>query len=152
LHLFDAATEPNLQFSDAICSSLQLTNFCQDVQIDRRKNRIYLPQDEMRRYGVSERQISTGKLDGRWTALMAFQVERARVLMRAGAPLGSALPGRIGLEIRTIVHSGLRILEKIDKVEGDVYHQRPLLKTWDWPLILAKSLARQSIRSTTPGN
>jgi len=145
LHLFDAATERNFQHSDAICSSLQLINFWQDVEIDWRKNRIYLPQDEMQRFGVSEHQIASGDAGGRWTALMAFQVERARALIKSGAPLGAALPGRIGMEIRTIIQGGLRILEKIDKVDGDVYHHRPVLKTWDWPLILARSLAAASI-------
>jgi phytoene synthase len=140
LHLFGAATEQNLKHSDAICSSLQLINFWQDVEIDWRKNRIYLPQDEMQRYGVSERQIAAGDASGQWRALMRFQVERARELMKTGAPLGRALPGRIGLEIRTIVQGGLRILEKIDKVEGDVYHQRPALNALDWPLLLLRAL------------
>jgi phytoene synthase len=140
LHLFGAATEQNLRHSDAICSSLQLINFWQDVGIDWRKNRIYLPQDEMQRYGVSERQIAAGDASGQWKALMEFQVERARELMKSGAPLGRALPGRIGLEIRTIVQGGLRILEKIDKVEGDVYHHRPVLNAFDWPLLLLRAL------------
>jgi len=152
LHLFDAATERNLRHSDAICSSLQLINFWQDVEIDWCKNRIYLPQDEMQRFGVSERQIASGDAGGQWQALIAFQVERTRALMLSGAPLGAALPGRIGMEIRTIVHGGLRILEKIDKVDGDVYHHRPVLKTWDWPLILARSLTAASVPTTTPGN
>ena len=141
LHLFGAATEENLKHSDAICSSLQLVNFWQDVAIDWRKNRVYLPQDELQRYGVSERQIEASDIAGKWKALMQFQGERARALMKSGAPLGRALPGRIGLEIRAIVEGGLRILEKIDKVEGDVYHHRPALKAWDWPLILARALA-----------
>ncbi|HEY5291562.1 MAG TPA: squalene synthase HpnC, partial [Burkholderiales bacterium] len=140
LHLFGAATEDNLKHSDAICSSLQLINFWQDVGIDWRKNRVYLPQDEMQRYGVSERQIAAGDTSGQWKALMRFQVERARALIKSGAPLGRALPGRIGLEIRTIVAGGLRILEKIDKVEGDVYHHRPVLNAFDWPLLLLRAL------------
>jgi phytoene/squalene synthetase len=72
---------------------------------------------------------------------MRYQTERARALMHAGAPLGRALPGRIGLEIRTIVQGGLRILEKIDNVRGDVYHQRPVLRAHDWPLLLYRALA-----------
>ena len=140
LHLFGAATEENLKHSDAICSSLQLINFCQDVGIDWRKNRIYLPQDEMQRYGVSERQIAAGDTSGQWKALMRFQVERARALLKSGAPLGRALPGRIGMEIRTIVEGGLRILEKIDRVEGDIYHHRPALKAFDWPLLFLRAL------------
>ena len=140
LQLFGAATEENLKRSDAICSSLQLINFWQDVAIDWRKNRVYLPQDEMQRYGLNESQIAAGDTSGPWKALMRFQVERARGLMQSGTPLGRALPGRIGLEIRTIVEGGLRILEKIDKVEGDVYHHRPVLSAFDWPLLLLRAL------------
>ena len=140
LYLFGAASEQNLAQSDAICSSLQLINFWQDVAIDWRKDRVYLPQDEMRRFGVSEAQIAGGENSGPWRALMRFQVERARALMKSGAPLGRRLPGRTGLEIRTIVQGGLRILEKIDKVEGDVYHQRPVLRAHDWPLLLIRAL------------
>ena len=66
----------------------------------------------------------------------------ARALIISGAPLGRALPGRIGLEIRITVQGGLRILEKIDTVEGDVYHHRPVLQTWDWPLMLTRALAK----------
>jgi phytoene synthase len=140
LHLFGAADAHRLQQSDAICSSLQLINFWQDVALDWRKGRVYLPQDELTRYGVSEAQIAAGDASGPWPALMRFQVDRARALMQSGAPLGRALPGRIGLEIRTIVQGGLRILEKIDKVEGDVYHRRPVLRAYDWPLLLLRAL------------
>lgn len=141
LHLFGAASEPNLQRSDAICSSLQLINFWQDVAIDWRKQRVYLPQDELRRFGVAEQQISARDTSGGWSALMRFQVARARALLQSGAPLGRALQGRIGLEIRTIVQGGLRILEKIDKVEGDVYHHRPVLSAYDWPLLLFRAFS-----------
>lgn len=141
LHLFGAASGDNLKQSDAICTSLQLINFWQDVEIDWRKDRIYLPQDEMLRFGVDEQQIANGETNAQWRALMRFQVARARVLMMAGAPLGRNLPGRIGLEIRTIVQGGLRILEKIDKAGGDVYHHRPVLKAYDWPLLLYRAFA-----------
>lgn len=140
LQLFGATSAENLRHSDAICSGLQLINFWQDVEIDWRKDRVYLPQDEMRRFGVTEREIASGGASGPWQSLMRFQVERARALIKSGAPLGRALPGRIGLEIRTIVQGGLRILEKIDKAGGDVYHHRPVLRTYDWPLLLFRAL------------
>ncbi len=142
LHLFGAASAHNLKRSDQICSSLQLINFWQDVAIDWKKERVYLPQDDMRRYGVSEAQIAAAETSAGWRALMQFQVARARAMIESGSPLGRALPGRIGLEIRTIVQGGLRILEKIDRVEGDVYHHRPVLSTIDWPLLLWRALAR----------
>jgi phytoene synthase len=59
--------------------------------------------------------------------------------MVSGAPLGRCLPGRIGLEIRTTVQGGLRILEKLERVGYDVFRHRPTLKWFDWPLLLARA-------------
>jgi len=71
---------------------------------------------------------------------MRFQIERARSMMLAGAPLAKQLPGRIGLEIRTVVQGGLRILEKLDEARGDMFRHRPVLRAWDWPLMLMRAL------------
>ena len=136
LHLYGAATAQNLPRSDAICTSLQLINFWQDVAIDWQKGRVYLPQDELTRFGVSEAQIAEGRCDAAWQRLMQFQIIRARTMMHDGAPLGRALPGRIGLELRTIVAGGLRILDKLERVRGDVFRRRPVLAALDWPLLL----------------
>jgi len=141
LQLFKRTTERDLIASDAICSALQLVNFWQDVDIDySRDNRIYLPQDEMARHGVTERHLAEKRCDAAWQALMAFQVERARQLMLSGAPLGRTLPGRIGLEIRATVQGGLRILDKIEAVGYDVFRRRPVLKAFDWPLLLLRAV------------
>jgi squalene synthase HpnC len=141
LHLYGEAGAANLACSDAICSALQLINFWQDVEIDFRKNRVYLPQDDMARFGVTERHIAARDCSGRWPDLMQFQIERARKLMLAGAPLAMRLPGRIGLEIRTVVQGGLRILEKIEQARGDVFRHRPVLHARDWPLLLWRASA-----------
>jgi squalene synthase HpnC len=140
LELFKQTSETELEQSDAICTALQLVNFWQDVAVDYAKGRIYLPQDEMTGHRVSEAHIAEQRCDDAWRALMAWQVERTRALMLGGAPLGAALPGRIGLEIRTTVQGGLRILEKIETVGYDVFRQRPVLKWHDWPLLLWRAL------------
>ena len=141
LHLFKRTSETELRRSDAICTALQLVNFWQDVEVDYRKDRrVYLPQDEMARFGVSEKHLQQKTADEPWRGLMAFQVERTRKLMLEGAPLGRALPGRIGLEIRATVQGGLRILEKIEAVRYDVFRRRPILRALDWPLILARAI------------
>jgi phytoene synthase len=137
LHLYGAATPENLRRSDAICTSLQLINFWQDVAVDWHKQRIYLPQDDMAQFGVDE-----AGLDGmaccvmpvgdNWRALLAFEVQRARAMMLDGAPLARALPGRIGWELRLIVLGGLRILERIEAVGYDVFRHRPTLGRNDW--------------------
>ena len=136
LHLFRAATAQNLVRSDCVCSALQLINHWQDVAVDWRKPRRYLPREDLERFGVSEDQIDAGRCDDNWRALMRFQVERARALMLQGAPLGDDLPGRIGLEIRAIVAGGWRILDKIEHVNYDIFRRRPVLDQADWVRIL----------------
>jgi squalene synthase HpnC len=141
LHLFKRTTDSDFRQSDAICTALQLINHWQDVDLDYSKdNRVYLPQDEMARFGVSERHLQQKLVDESWKQLMAFQVERARTLMLSGQGLGKSLRGRIGLEIRATVQGGLRVLEKIERVGYDVFRRRPVLKPLDWPLLLLKAV------------
>ena len=135
LSLYGAADAQNVRDSDAICSALQLINFLQDVAIDREKDRIYLPLDDMARFGVTPAQLDLPQLDERWRALMAFEVARARALLLSGAPLALRLPGRIGWELRLVVQGGLRILEAIERVDYDVFARRPKLGKTDWLLL-----------------
>ena len=139
LHLYRDATPVNIAYSDAICTALQLINFWQDVAKDFAIGRIYLPQDDMARFGVSEGQIEQGIGNETWRALMKFEVDRARALMLQGAPLGSILGGRIGLEMRMIIAGGLRILDKLEAADYDMFHRRPVLRPFDWVIMLAKS-------------
>ena len=140
LELFGAATPENLRDSDSICSALQLVNFWQDLPIDYSRGRVYLPQDEMAGCGVTERHIAEQRCDAAWRELLGMQVGRARAMLEAGAPLGRRLPGRIGLEIRTTVQGGLRILEKLAATGYDMFRHRPVLRWYDWPLLLARAL------------
>ena len=141
LHLFKRTSESNLRDSDAVCTALQLVNHWQDADIDfARRNRVYLPQDEMARFGVTDQHLAQKLCDDAWRRLMNFQVERARALMVSGRGLGSALPGRVGLEIRATIAGGLRILEKIERAGYDVFRRRPKLRALDWPLVLLRAV------------
>ena len=140
LSLYGAADEANVRDSNAICSALQLTNFLQDVAIDRAKDRIYIPMADLERYQVDPAQLDSALADAHWRALMAFEVNRTRALMLSGAPLARRLPGRIGWELRLVVQGGLRILEAIEQAGYDVFRQRPQLRTRDWLLILWRAL------------
>lgn len=140
LHLFGAATEQNLAFSDSVCSSLQLINFWQDVALDYQKNRIYLPQDEMAAHGVTESHIAERKADSAWQALMRFQIERASHMLQSGAPLGRILPGRIGLEIRMTIEGGATILRKLEMSGADMFNHRPVLNPRDWIYMFYRSV------------
>ncbi len=140
LHLFGETDTRSLAYSDGICSALQLINFLQDIAIDYAKGRIYLPADELRRYSIAEAQIAAGDTGGRWAPFMRFQIERARRMLQAGAPLGRVLRGRVGFELRTIVLGGERILAKLYHSNGDVFGHRPILDKRDWLQMLARAL------------
>jgi squalene synthase HpnC len=143
LHVMGAADARNVERSDAICSALQFINFWQDVEVDWRKGRIYIPAEDLARFGVGEDGIAGHRVDASWRALMAFECARSRELLMRGAPLARELPGRLGLEIRATVAGGARILDKIDAVGGDVFRHRPVLGPVDGFRILVRALGKK---------
>jgi squalene synthase HpnC len=142
LHLYRVDDPHKQEQSDSICSGLQLANFWQDIAVDWSKGRIYIPADDMNRYGVAEDQIADGRCDERWRRLIAFEVERTRAMLESGRPLAAALPLRLKLELRMVVAGGLRILRSIDAVSGDVFRRRPVLTRGDWAAMSAGALFR----------
>ncbi|BCL74515.1 squalene synthase HpnC [Jeongeupia sp. HS-3] len=143
LHIFGEVNPRYLAMSDGICTALQLVNFWQDAAIDWTKDRVYLPQDELVRFGVSESQIAAGEVNPAWQRLMRFQVDRTRRMLKAGAPLASALPGRVGFELRLTVLGAAAILDKLDACGYDVFHRRPTLGKGDWPRLLWRAWRRK---------
>lgn len=144
LYLYEAADERNVRDSDAICSALQLINFWQDVAVDWQKQRIYIPQQDLDRFEVTEAHLAEGRADNAWCRLMRFEIGRARAMMLSGAPLALRLPGRVGWELRLVVQGGLRILEQIEAVDYDVFRRRPQLRAGDWLRMLWRA-ARMKI-------
>ncbi|WP_018228871.1 squalene synthase HpnC [Methyloversatilis universalis] len=147
LCLYKVDDAPSLAQSDAICSALQVINHWQDVAIDLKKNpdgnppgRIYIPLDTLARFGVTESQLREARCDDAFRAMMKHLIDEARALMRSGLPLTRRLPGRLGWELRLIVQGGLRILQRIEQVDYDVFRHRPKLGRTDWPLILFRAL------------
>lgn len=132
LALYGETDARSLAMSDGICSALQLINFLQDVAIDWKKGRVYLPEEDLQRFRIPEAQIAAADAGGLWTPMMLKQIERARRLLQAGAPLGLRLKGRIGLELRMIILGGDRILMKLHQQGGDVFRARPVLGWRDW--------------------
>ena len=145
LILYGVDSERNRFYSDKICSSLQLINFLQDVEIDYAMDRIYLPQDEMMRFGISESDIASRHAGQSWQALMAFQADRARKMMLEGAPLAKIMKGRFSFEMKLIVLGGLAILDKLEKAGGDVYRNRPRLERRDWLYLVLRGLFSGSL-------
>ena len=142
LHLNRAASEQNLRQSDAICTALQLINFWQDLRQDYHESgRIYLPADEMRRFGVGEQHIAQARSDRAMRALMEFQFQRTARLLQQGAPLGRRLSGRFGLELRMIIHGGAGVLDRLRRQKTDLF-SRPRLRRADLPRIALRALLR----------
>jgi squalene synthase HpnC len=146
LHLVDAATPENLADADAICTASQLIGFWLEVAADWKKDHVYLPLADLRRFGVSEAQIANGIVDDAWRALMAHQVSFARAMLVRGAPLALRIPGRLGIELCAAVHGGLRFLERIEKVGYDVFGARPVLNTFDWCVIALRAMVMRLSR------
>lgn len=140
LHLYQANDPDNIRRSDAVCTGLQLVNFWQDVAIDWSKSRVYLPQDKLTRHGVDETQIAQGRCDQAWASLMKEQCGQARTLLYEGMPLARRLPGRVGLELRMVILGGLRILERLEPLNYDVFNHRPTLQKRDWLLLSWRTL------------
>jgi squalene synthase HpnC len=130
-------------YADAICSSLQLINFLQDIPADFRKGRIYLPLDEMEEFGITEDTIARAQTSGLWQPFMHKQIDRVRTMLAAGAPLGARLEGRVGLELRMIILGGEVILRKLFNNRGDVFNERPMLRARDWTYMLSRALVRR---------
>jgi squalene synthase HpnC len=140
LHLYGAASEANAARADSICTALQLANFWQDVAVDWRKGRLYVPLEDLARYGVREDDVAAERADARWRDLMRFETGRARALLESGRALVHALPRRLALELGGVMAGGHRILDRIDRVDGDVFHRRPQLGRRDWTIVAWQAL------------
>lgn len=140
LHLYRIGNDESLRRSDAICSSLQLINFWQDLSLDTLRGRLYVPLDACHRHRVPAASLLARKETPTTRGLLREMVDWARELMHAGAPLARTLPGRIGWELRLVVQGGLRVLEKIEQIDYATLQARPVLRPWDGPMMLWRSL------------
>lgn len=140
LHLTKEDTAENLQRSDAICSALQLINFLQDIEQDLvENNRIYLPQQDMLRFQVSEEQLKEKLSNDAMLKLIEQQILYAREKMLFGKPLGRNVRGRFGFQLRLMINGGLRVLELLKKQQNDLF-SRPRLGKRDWLRMIWRSL------------
>lgn len=143
LHLYGEHDPVSTAQSDGICTALQLINFWQDVAVDWQKGRIYIPQEDLARFKVSEAQIAEGRADFAFQRLMAYQCQRTFNMLRGGSPLGKTLKGRVGFELRMIVVGGQLILQKLDGIQYDVFNERPVLDKKDWLIIVKRALQKK---------
>jgi phytoene/squalene synthetase len=101
--------------SDATCTGLQRVEFWQDLGEDAARGRVYVPQEDLARFGYDEDRLIRGTADGDFLALMGFEAERTRGLLEAGRPLGRTLSGRVGMAVRMFTAGGLAALDDLSR-------------------------------------
>lgn len=125
LYVFGYRDEERQRLSDNTCTALQLANFWQDVRRDYAMGRIYLPLEDLKRFGCAEQTIAGGEATPEFRRLMAFEVERARELFLKGLPLVGTVSGKLKLDLALFSRGGLRVLDAIREQGYDVLTKRP---------------------------
>jgi len=128
LHLIGSASARNLEWSDSICTGLQLANFWQDVERDQAIGRVYLPRNDRVEFGYSDEDLLAKRFNTEFRELMCFEVERTRQLLYSGKDLVAAVPGRWRIAIDLFMRGGLLILKEIEAIGFDVWETRPKVR------------------------
>jgi len=145
LHLFGEVSGRTVPLSDSICTGLQLANFWQDLSVDWMKGRLYLPLEDLDRFGYTENELAQGIVDERFRQMLAFEVERAREYLLNGVPLLDLVSSaRLRFELSLTIRGGLAILETVRAIGYDVIHRRPSLSAMNKAGILLRTLFRRS--------
>jgi squalene synthase HpnC len=125
LRIFQAATPERAALSNRVCTGLQLVEHWQDVAEDYRRGRVYLPAEDLERFGVAEHELGGFVATPAFKRLMAFEVARARRLLAEGAPLIRTLSGRAAFAVAAFVAGGRSALAAIERADFDVLASRP---------------------------
>lgn len=134
LYVLGYRDERRQLLSDSTCVGLQLANFLQDVTLDWEKGRVYLPQADLDRFGVSERDIAERRFSLGFSELMRYEVHRARELFNRGRELEDMIDKRARLDVRLFRLGGEATLDAIADAGYDVLKRRPSIskarKAW----------------------
>jgi squalene synthase HpnC len=125
LFVFGHPTLDRIAWSDDVCTGLQLAEHWQDVGEDYRRGRVYLPREDLRRFGVDEAELGLAHASPALRRLLAFEVERARELLRAGIPLVASLSGRERLAVAGYVGGGRAALDAVEASGYEVLGEPP---------------------------
>ncbi len=140
LRLFHIKNPECYKYSDKVCTALQLVNFYQDISVDYKKGRIYIPEDEMRQFGIDEKSFTERASGGNFRELMKFQLKRNLKLFMEGSYLIEILPYKMKYQISWTIYGGKEILYKIIALDYDVLNKRPFLSKIDYLKLMVKGL------------
>jgi squalene synthase HpnC len=151
LHLFECFDEKRAEFSDRICTALQLTNFWQDVARDLEIGRVYLPREDRVQFQYSDDDLQAKRFTPQFEALMRFEVARARDLFERGLPLVELVPKAVRTDVELFACGALAILRKIEEQGYNVWQRRPRLSKFDKARLIVRVLARRWRWSASSG-
>jgi squalene synthase HpnC len=134
--------ERRQELSDFTCTALQLANFWQDVAIDVDKGRIYLPLEDLHKFGVSEDDIARRRCTPKFAELMTFEVARAREWFKRGLPLASMVERHLAIDLELFTRGGQAILDAIEGQGYDVLRARPAIPRWRKLWLVARAAVR----------
>ena len=142
LGVYGRSDDPELvAMSDDVCSGLQLVNFVQDPPRDLALGRVYLPQEDLRRFGVRDEDLA-GPATSKTAALLEFEAERARPLLLRGLPLASALGRCAGRSVALYARGGLAALDALERANWDVFSSRPAPSRWTFAKLTLREVLR----------
>jgi squalene synthase HpnC len=139
LYIFNYRDTSLHNYSDDLCTALQLANFWQDVGVDLMKDRIYVPEEDRRHFGVSDESFFARQHTAQFRDLMRYEVARARALFERGRPLIGKVGRDLGFELAMIWNGGMRVLDKIEAIDFNVFKKRPTLNTADKARMVARA-------------
>lgn len=144
LYLCGHSDAERQRLSDATCTALQLANFWQDVAVDLKKNRIYIPLEDLERHGATVEDLFVHRPTPAFRAAMRDVVDWARGLFLEGLPLVGMLDGRLAVDIDLFSRGGLRVLDKIERQDYDVLSRRPAVSKMERVGLLLRAVARHA--------
>jgi phytoene/squalene synthetase len=147
LYLCGYSDAERQSLSDATCTALQLANFWQDVTVDQRKDRVYLPLDLLAKHGYTVEELFAHNFDDRFRAIMREAVDRARELFVAGLPLARMVNRRLAVDLELFSRGGMRVLDKIEQQGYDVLSRRPKISKVERAGLLIGTLARVALNN-----
>ncbi|HKV99683.1 MAG TPA: squalene synthase HpnC [Vicinamibacterales bacterium] len=139
------------EWSDAVCTALQLANFWQDLEIDWRKGRVYLPLSIVQAANADLQDLGRRRMSPEWQRALSDVTGRTRALFASGRPVADGVRGRLRWELRATWLGGMRILDKLERAKFDVFRKRPKLGGADmlpiaWRTITWQGRAQRAAR------
>lgn len=143
LYLFECFDAERAALADEVCTGLQLANFWQDVARDKAIGRVYIPEEDRRRFGYRDEDLEAGRCTPAFAELMRFEVDRARGFFDRGELLLPLLPREARVDVDLFIRGGRAILRAIERQGYDVWTRRPEVTKWDKVKLMLGAVGRR---------